>query len=198
VATAHAGRAARRGAVERGGDDTCADAAPGAHGARRAAAALIDAVLVPVVVLGCAELAWWSGWLRAAGISEAGWVTWSRSYPLVAWTVTAAAFAYHALCMARWGRTAGKRLTGLAIVPGGRPAGLPLSLWRAGWSAAIYAPTILAPVAVIAGWTSVCGSGHRSLADRAAGTRVTRVPRRPRCQPACMKTAHDESLPPHE
>jgi uncharacterized RDD family membrane protein YckC len=150
-----------------------------AHGVRRVMAALIDAVLVPAVVLGTAELAWWTGALGLAGVSEAGWVTWSRSYPLVAWAVTGAAFAYHGLCAARWGRTVGKRAMGLAIVTdddgdgGGRP-GVALSLWRAAWSAAIFAPTILAPAVVVVGWAGVSTASHRSLADRAAGTLVVR------------------------
>ena len=148
-----------------------------AHGVRRVVAALIDAVLVPAVVLGTAELAWWTGALGLAGVTEAGWVTWSRSYPLVAWAVTGAAFAYHGVSAARWGRTVGKRAMGLAIVTddaGDRP-GVALSLWRAAWSAAIFAPTILAPAVVVVGWAGVSTASHRSLADRAAGTLVVRV-----------------------
>jgi uncharacterized RDD family membrane protein YckC len=148
-----------------------------AHGVRRVVAALIDAVLVPAVVLGTAELAWWTGALGLAGVTEAGWVMWSRSYPLVAWAVTGAAFAYHGVSAARWGRTVGKRAMGLAIVTddaGNRP-GVALSLWRAAWSAAIFAPTILAPAVVVVGWAGVSTASHRSLADRAAGTLVVRV-----------------------
>lgn len=154
-----------------------ASASPGVGGGRRLAAAAIDALLVPAVVVGAAELAWSSGALRLAGVGAAGWETWSRSYVLVAWTVTAVAAAYHGVCTAARHRTPGKALAGLAVVTddgrGPRPA---VALWRAAWSAVIYAPVVLAPVVVVVtGWLSLTGAG-RSIADRAAGTRVVQAP----------------------
>ena len=151
--------------------------APGIGGARRLTAAVIDALLVPAVVLGAAELAWSSGALRVAGVGAAGWHTWSRSYVLVAWTVTAVAAAYHGVCTTAGRRTPGKALVGLAVVTDdGQPSRPVAAVWRAAWSAVIYAPVVLAPVvAVVAGVLSLTG-GHRSIADRAAGTRVVRAP----------------------
>lgn len=157
-----------------------APAPAGAHGiggTRRLTAAAIDALLVPAVVLGAAELAWSSGALRVAGVDTAGWHTWSRSYALVAWTVTAVAAAYHGVCTTAWRRTPGKALAGLAVVSDDGQAPRPVvALWRAAWSAVIYAPVVLAPVVVVvAGLLSLTGR-HRSIADRAAGTRVVRAP----------------------
>lgn len=156
---------------------TRAEDEAGVGGGRRVAAATLDAVLVPAAVLGAAELARWSGALRRAGVTRAGWDAWSQSYVLVAWTVAAVAVAYHGLCTAAWHRTPGKALAGLAVVTDdGRAPSLPVSLWRAAWSAVIYAPVVLAPVVVVAGWLSLWGPRHRSLADRAARTRVVRAP----------------------
>src|SRR5262245_43292720 len=101
---------------------------PPAPVGRRLVAAVVDLTLVPVVVVAAAEAAWRSGLLGLAGVSEAGWVSWSWSFGRVAWTITAAALGYYALCTARWGATAGQRLAGLRVVTGaGAPVG---SSWR--------------------------------------------------------------------
>ncbi|HEX6420897.1 MAG TPA: RDD family protein [Acidimicrobiales bacterium] len=151
-----------------------------AGAARRLAAAAVDATIVPALALGGAEVARWSSVLRLAGVSDAGWSTWSRSYALVAWTVVAAAVAYHGLCTAAWQRTPGKALAGLVVVAGdGRRPGPAVALWRAAWSAAPYAPALLAPALVVIAATSVLSPARLSLADRAAGTRVVRAPSAP-------------------
>jgi uncharacterized RDD family membrane protein YckC len=153
---------------------------PGGPGAapagRRIVAALVDAAVVPVAVLTAAEVAWRTGVLRAVGVTPAGWARWSYSFPRVAWTVAALAVAYHGLCTVLWGRTVGKRLTGLAIVTsdGGRVR-LPRALWRAAWSATIYVPAVVAPIVLTSGWLAVIGRRRQSLPDRAAGTRVIRL-----------------------
>ncbi|HEX6423824.1 MAG TPA: RDD family protein [Acidimicrobiales bacterium] len=171
------GRPGRRGGNGSRDHEPDPRPAPGLGGARRLAAAAVDALLVPAVVLGAAEVAWSSGALRLAGVGPAGWNAWSRSYLLVAWTVTAVAAAYHGVCIAAGRRTPGKALAGLVVVTDdGRSPGPVVALWRAAWSAVIYAPVVLAPVmAVVAAGLSLTGA-HRSLADRAAGTRVVRAP----------------------
>lgn len=149
--------------------------------ARRTAAALVDAVLVPAVVVVVAEVAWWSGLLGVVGVTDAGWAAWSGSYPAVAWTVLVAAVAYHALCTARWQATVGKRIVGLAVVAeDGTALGPGAVLWRAAWNAAVFAPAVLAPAAALISGVGLWAPGHRSLGDRAAGTRVVRVAGRER------------------
>ncbi|HET6953016.1 MAG TPA: RDD family protein, partial [Acidimicrobiales bacterium] len=111
--------------------------------------------------------------LRLLGVSAAGWAAWSWSFGRVAWTVAAAALAYHALCIARWGRTAGKWLTGLRVeMPAGGPVGPARALWRGVWAAAVYLPWVVAPALLVGGWLTVVAGDRRSPADRAAGTRV--------------------------
>ncbi len=142
---------------------------------RRLVAGLVDLTLVPVVLLVVAEVAWRAGALRLLGVSSAGWVAWSWSFTRVAWTVAVAALAYHALCTARWGRTLGKRVVGLRVeMTAGGPVGLWRALWRGMWGAAVYLPSVLAPVLVVVGWMAVATGERRSPADRAAGTRVVR------------------------
>lgn len=136
-------------------------------------AALVDLALVPVGVLALAELAWRSGLLGLVGVGARQWAAWSWSFGPVAWTVAAAALAYHAGCTARWGRTAGKRLVGLRVeAPGGGPVGPWRALWRGVWGAALFLPSVLAPVLAVAGGVAVAAGSRRSPADRAAGTRV--------------------------
>jgi len=140
---------------------------------RRAVAALVDLALVPVVVLGVAEAAWRSGLLGLLGVGPRTWAAWSWSFGPVAWTVAAAALVYHFACTARWGRTAGKRLVGLRVeAPGGGPVGRWRALWRGVWTAALFLPSVLAPVLAVAGGVSIVAGARRSPADRAAGTRV--------------------------
>ena len=97
----------------------------------------------------------------------------------MAWTITAAALAYHALCTARWGATAGQRLVRLRVVTdAGAPVG---SSWRAvgrgAWGAALYLPSVLAPVLAVVATVLVASGERRSPADRTTGTRVVRVVR---------------------
>jgi uncharacterized RDD family membrane protein YckC len=140
---------------------------------RRVVAALVDLALVPVVVLGVAELAWRSGLLGLLGVGPQAWAAWSWSFGPVAWTVAAAALAYHFACTARWGRTAGKRLVGLRVeAPGGGPVGPWRALWRGVWGAALFLPSVFAPVLAVAAGVAVAAGSRRSPADRAAGTRV--------------------------
>ena len=158
-----------------------ASAAPrrGAHEppvARRLAAAVLDLVALPVAVVAVAEAAWRTGVLGLAGVSPDGWRAWSWSFAAVAWTVAAAALAYHAVCIARWGATPGKRLCGLRVeATGGAPVGPARALWRAAWAAALYLPWVAAPLLAVAGSLAVVTGGRRSPADRAAGTRVVRT-----------------------
>ncbi len=140
---------------------------------RRLVAALVDLTLVPVVVLAGAEVAWRSGLLALLGVGAGAWAAWSWSFGPVAWTVAAAALAYHAGCTARWGGTPGKRLVGLRVEArdGGR-VGPWRALWRGTWGAALFLPSVLAPVLAVVGGVAVAAGARRSPADRAAGTRV--------------------------
>jgi uncharacterized RDD family membrane protein YckC len=141
--------------------------------ARRLAAAAIDLALVPLVVVTAAELAWRTGVLRLLGVTPATWTGWSWSFTRVAWTVAAAAFAYHAVAAARWGRTVGKLVAGLRVESGaGTPVGPWRALWRASWNAAVYLPSVLAPLLAMAACVAVAVGDRRSPGDRAAGTRV--------------------------
>jgi uncharacterized RDD family membrane protein YckC len=152
---------------------------------RRLAAAVVDLALVPLVVVGAAEVGWRSGLLGLVGVSPAGWVAWSWSFARVAWTVAAAALAYHAVCTARWGATPGLRLAGLRVVAHNSDGDdAPLTpwraLWRGAWAAALYLPSVLAVVLAIAGAVTVAVGDRRSPADRVAGTRVVRSGTAPR------------------
>ena len=143
---------------------------------RRTLAALVDGAAVLAVVLGGAELGWRTGALRAVGVSAAGWVDWAWSFTRVAWTMVAVAVAYHGACTALWQRTPGKLLAGLRVEAegGGRlPAGR--ALWRALWSATTFIPSVITPLVVTGGWLASTLGGRRSLADRAAGSRVVRA-----------------------
>lgn len=148
--------------------------------ARRTAAALADAVLVPAAVVVAAEVAWWSGLLAVVGVTDAGWAAWSGSYPAVAWTVLVAAVAYHALCTARWQATVGKRIVGLAVVAeDGTALGPGAALWRAAWNAVVFAPAVLAPAAALVSGVGAVGArapvarrpggGHAGGASGGAG-----------------------------
>jgi uncharacterized RDD family membrane protein YckC len=140
---------------------------------RRVVAALVDLTLVPVVVLALAEGAWRSGLLGLFGVGAREWAAWSWSFGPVAWTVAAAALAYHFACTAQWGCTAGKRLVGLRVeAHGGGPVGPWRALWRGVWAAALFLPSVLAPVLAVAGGVAVAAGTRRSPADRAARTRV--------------------------
>jgi uncharacterized RDD family membrane protein YckC len=142
---------------------------------RRLVAAVVDLTLVPLAVVGAAEVAWRTGLLGLAGVSPAGWVAWSWSFARVAWTVAVAALAYHAVCTARWGATPGLRLAGLRVVAGdGTPLGPGRALWRGAWAAALHLPSVLAVVLAITGTVAVAVGDRRSPADRVAGTRVVR------------------------
>jgi uncharacterized RDD family membrane protein YckC len=142
---------------------------------RRLVAALVDLTLVPVAVLAVAEALWRTGALSLAGVSPAGWVAWSWSFGRVAWTVAAAALAYNTVGVARWGGTVGTWVAGLRVetADGGRVGPL-RALGRGSVGAAVYLPSVLAPVLVVVGWVTVAAGERRSPADRAAGTRVVR------------------------
>jgi uncharacterized RDD family membrane protein YckC len=149
---------------------------------RRLTAAAVDLTVVPVAVLAVAEAAWRTGLLGLVGVSPAGWRAWSWSFPAVAWTVAAAALAYHAAFVARWGATPGKLLCGLRVEArdGGAPVGPARALGRGTCAAALYLPWVAAPLLAVAGALSVAAGSRRSPADRAAGTRVVRsAPTRP-------------------
>jgi uncharacterized RDD family membrane protein YckC len=154
---------------------TVQDAPARAPVGRRLVAALVDLALVPVAVLAVAEALWRTGALRLAGVSPAGWVAWSWSFGRVAWTVAAAALAYNTVGVARWGGTVGTWVAGLRVetADGGRVGPL-RALGRGSVGAAVYLPSVLAPVLVVVGWVTVAAGERRSPADRAAGTRVVR------------------------
>ncbi len=142
---------------------------------RRLVAALVDLALVPVAVLAVAEVLWQTGALRLAGVSTAGWISWSWSFGRVAWTVAAAALAYNAVGVARWGGTVGTWVAGLRVETAtGERVGPLRGLGRGAVGAAVYLPSVLAPVLVVVGWVTVAAGERRSPADRAAGTRVVR------------------------
>jgi uncharacterized RDD family membrane protein YckC len=149
-------------------------AEPGkAPAGRRTVAAVLDGVVVLALVLGGAELAWRSGALRLLGVSAEGWLGWAWSFHRVAWTMVLVAVAYHGLCTALWQRTPGKLAAGLRVEDdaGGRlPPGR--ALWRAAWSATTFIPSVITPLVVTGGWLASTRGGRRSLADRAAGSRV--------------------------
>lgn len=142
---------------------------------RRWCAAVLDAAVPALTVIAGGELLWTTGLLRLGGVSDDAWVTWSWSFQRVAWTVAAAALVYHAVCIARWQATPGKRLLGLRVVTqdGGRPGGW-VAVWRATWQAAVFVPTFISPLVLLASWAMVPDSRHRSLGDHAAGTLVLR------------------------
>jgi uncharacterized RDD family membrane protein YckC len=154
---------------------TVQDAPARAPVGRRLVAALVDLALVPVAVLAVAEALWRTGALRLAGVSPAGWIAWSWSFGRVAWTVAAAALAYNTVGVARWGGTVGTWVAGLRVetADGGRVGPL-RALGRGSVGAAVYLPSVLAPVLVVVGWVTVAVGERRSPADRAAGTRVVR------------------------
>lgn len=146
--------------------------------ARRALAAVVDGVAVVLGVICLAEAGWRTGLWRAMGASTAGWVDWAWSFHKVAWTMVATAVVYHGLTTALWQASPGKRLAGLRVevVAGGRPPAR-LAWWRALWSATTFIPSVVTPLVVTAGWLATAGGSRRSLADRAAGTRVVRARR---------------------
>ncbi|HET8621684.1 MAG TPA: RDD family protein [Acidimicrobiales bacterium] len=146
--------------------------------ARRALAAVVDGVAVVLGVIGLAEAGWRTGLWRAMGASTAGWVDWAWSFHKVAWTMVATAVVYHGLTTARWQASPGKLLAGLRVevAAGGRPPAR-LAWWRALWSATTFIPSVVTPLVVTAGWLATAGGSRRSLADRAAGTRVVRARR---------------------
>ena len=137
---------------------------------------MVDGTVIVLGVIGMAEAGWRSGLWRALGASSAGWVDWAWSFDKVAWTMVGAAVVYHGLCTALWQATPGKRLAGLRIeaVAGGRPPAR-VAWWRALWSATTFVPSVVTPLVVTGGWLATAGGPRRSLADRAAGTRVVRA-----------------------
>jgi uncharacterized RDD family membrane protein YckC len=144
---------------------------------RRTIAAVLDGAAVVTLVLGGAELGWRTGALGVLGVSAAGWVDWAWSFHRVAWTMAGVAVAYHAVCTAMWQRTPGKRLAGLRVeAEGGGPLPTGRALWRALWSATTFIPSVVTPLVVTGGWLASARGGRRSLADRASGSRVVRVP----------------------
>jgi len=143
---------------------------------RRTVAAVVDGLAVLAVVLGGAELGWRTGALRALGVSAAGWVDWSWSFHRVAWTLVGVAVVYHGLCTALWQRTPGKLLAGLRVeADGGGRLPPARALWRAAWSATTFIPSLITPLLVTGAWLASVVGGRRSLADRAAGSRVVRA-----------------------
>lgn len=147
-----------------------------APAARRTVAAVVDGAAVLTIVLGGAELGWRTGALRALGVSAAGWVDWSWSFHRVAWTLVAVAVVYHGLCTALWQRTPGKLLAGLRVeADGGGRLPPARALWRAAWSATTFIPSLITPLLVTGAWLASVMGGRRSLADRAAGSRVVRA-----------------------
>ena len=144
--------------------------------ARRTVAAVVDGTVVVLGVIGLAEAGWRSGLWRALGASAAGWVDWAWSFNKVAWTMVVAAVVYHGLCTALWQATPGKRLAGLRVeaLAGGRPPAR-VAWWRALGSATTFVPSVITPLVVTGGWLATAGGPRRSLADRAAGTRVVRA-----------------------
>jgi uncharacterized RDD family membrane protein YckC len=145
---------------------------------RRTVAAVVDGTVVVLGVIGLAEAGWRAGLWRALGASDAGWVDWAWSFDKVAWTMVVAAVVYHGLCTALWQATPGKRLAGLRVeaVAGGRPPAR-VAWWRALWSATTFVPSVVTPLVVTGGWLATAAGPRRSLADRAAGTRVVRATR---------------------
>jgi uncharacterized RDD family membrane protein YckC len=143
---------------------------------RRTVAAVVDGMVVVLGVIGLAEAGWRSGLWRVLGASAAGWVDWAWSFNKVAWTMVVAAVVYHGLCTALWQATLGKRLAGLRVeaLAGGRPPAR-VAWWRALWSATTFVPSVVTPLVVTGGWLATAGGPRRSLADRAAGTRVVRA-----------------------
>ena len=146
--------------------------------ARRALAAVVDGVAVVLGVICLAEAGWRTEAAGAMGASTAGWVDWAWSFHKVAWTMVATAVVYHGLTTARWqarpGQAAGR------AARRGRGRGRPparLAWWRALWSATTFIPSVVTPLLVTAGWLATAGGSRRSLADRAAGTRVVRARR---------------------
>jgi uncharacterized RDD family membrane protein YckC len=143
---------------------------------RRTIAAVVDGVVVLAIVLGGAELGWRTGALRALGVSAAGWVDWAWSFHRVAWTLAGVAVVYHGLCTALWQRTPGKLLVGLRVeADGGGRLSPARALWRAAWSATTFIPSLITPLLVTGAWLASVVGGRRSLADRAAGSRVVRA-----------------------
>jgi len=143
---------------------------------RRTVAAVLDGAAVITLVLGGAELGWRTGALRALGVSAADWVDWAWSFHRVAWTMAGVAVAYHGVCTALWQRTPGKRLAGLRVeADTGGPLTPGRALWRGLWSATTFIPSVVTPLVVTGGWLASARGGRRSLADRAAGSRVVRA-----------------------
>jgi uncharacterized RDD family membrane protein YckC len=143
---------------------------------RRTVAAVLDGAAVITLVLGGAELGWRTGALRALGVSAAGWVDWAWSFHRVAWTMAGVAVVYHGVCTALWQRTPGKRLAGLRVeAEDGGPLAPGRALWRSLWSATTFIPSVITPLVVTGGWLASARGGRRSLADRAAGSRVVRA-----------------------
>ncbi|HEY7071452.1 MAG TPA: RDD family protein [Acidimicrobiales bacterium] len=143
---------------------------------RRTVAAVLDGAAVITLVLGGAELGWRTGALPALGVSAAGWVDWAWSFHRVAWTMAGVAVVYHGVCTALWQRTPGKRLAGLRIeAETGGPLTPGRALWRGLWSATTFIPSVVTPLVVTGGWLASARGGRRSLADRAAGSRVVRA-----------------------
>jgi uncharacterized RDD family membrane protein YckC len=143
---------------------------------RRTVAAVLDGAAVITLVLGGAELGWRTGALRAFGVSAAGWVDWAWSFHRVAWTMAGVAVVYHGVCTALWQRTPGKRLAGLRVeAEDGGPLAPGRALWRSLWSATTFIPSVITPLVVTGGWLASARGGRRSLADRAAGSRVVRA-----------------------
>lgn len=143
---------------------------------RRTFAAVVDGVAVLAIVLGGAELGWRTGALRVLGVSTDGWVDWAWSFHRVAWTMAGVAVVYHGVCTALWQRTPGKRLAGLRVeAEDGGPLAPGRALWRSLWSATTFIPSVITPLVVTGGWLASARGGRRSLADRAAGSRVVRA-----------------------
>jgi uncharacterized RDD family membrane protein YckC len=145
---------------------------------RRTVAAMVDGAAVVLGVVGLAEAGWRTGLWRALGATTAGWVDWAWSFHRVAWTMMAAAAVYHGVCTVLWQRTPGKLLAGLRVetLDGGRVPGR-MAWWRGLWSATTFVPSVITPLLVTAGWLTTTAGSRRSLADRAAGTRVVRARR---------------------
>ena len=143
---------------------------------RRTFAAVVDGVAVLAIVLGGAELGWRTGALRVLGVSTDGWVDWAWSFHRVAWTLAVVAVIYHGLCTALWQRTPGKLLAGLRVeAEGGGRLTPARALWRGAWSATTFIPSLITPLLVTGAWLASAVGGRRSLADRAAGSRVVRA-----------------------
>jgi uncharacterized RDD family membrane protein YckC len=168
-------RAATSGSSAAGRETRPAEPARAPAG-RRTLAAVVDGAAVLAIVLGGAELGWRTGALRMLGVSAAGWVDWAWSFHRVAWTLAGVAVVYHGLCTALWQRTPGKLLAGLRVeADGGGRLPATRALWRAAWSATTFIPSLITPLLVTAAWLASVLGGRRSLADRAAGSRVVRA-----------------------